>query len=811
MSLSVTPIVTLGSGGSQGSDLVTDGVDEGSFYSMQTSNYIDEQPGKSVALYSSAGVQPISNVISDTNVIVYTPVDGTVFATIRQQAGHAVSSTLQFGVIYQDNADDANSLASFIFNNPNATTVNGVDVSMLEGGITKNRISSLLLNGGLYTDSGPNISKLFYDSNGITSGSYPAYTIKFSSGGSKWAAKTGLLSFPSVTIDFRNQIVDDDVANLIQMLDINDPANSAFGLNIGDYATFSSYYTNFLDSVGKLLLQSVQGCINNSIVSTTSPDITNNTPYATLWPSTGFPKLDINNKNIADDINHIRGLIAAGTLSADTGNTYIANLNQEQKMLASMANAIQSDINQVVMGDGSAAANISTNSQFGKFCALYKEIMDRLWAGLNHATPRAKNAAGSSNKNPAIAKKWQVEPTPSVILGNGIDSNMAAAEASNQIVGVPRNNSNNLGTYTDFIVPLSVLDIIRDEAVAPKKDNVVNTKTITQPANADNCAAFWANQDPQAILDTMMTLKIQLCTEIDNMSNQMSQLKRLQFSNDFKLASLLSGFKGISFSNFGIPAIGSLVPTFSMPNFGIPDYSLSDFGIPNIGLDLNTNFQIPNITLPKLNIPSVGGISLPSIQSFNFNWESLDVTLPKVSIQNMTWSEIAAKLQVPNINWTPDFNFSILNSFTNPLSCGGLPTTAPGVKLKFDKGQSCSAASSIQAVGSNPATTVAKTQQAQKTATATLTKYGDLVDGLQKSMTKCSDLESALVTCQQQFVVRVQTLQQQATTQISTDTNTTLTQLNNAVPSADPAKTKTALTSIPTTQTTASTPAVQVS
>jgi len=788
------------------------------YYIMETYNLAPEQLGRPVGKYDTIDSSfQVDQIKSINNMVVFTPLvvrefrgfrtlgfadqKSAVFKTIADRK-NTTPLTLTGGVLRDVNPKELAGFHSNAFNQNQIYISEGTqtadDARLSEYvrvlGFDKsldsyNGLNNLAWSPKFFSDSTNQVLETGYG--------YSDVTVEFKSGQNKYSSTVNL---DPLDISFYKKVPLETVASLVAMLDWDTPEDTEFA-RLTPKSRFEEAYVNFLDSVGRLLSNSIPFAIVKAIDKALGPsrgtvpdgvDFWDNTSGANrkLYPQK-YPILNPLSETINDDLEQVKALVSRKLISAEMGAELTANLNEEAKILRTIKGRMENDLSNII--DASSPTyngNIKKGNVFGNFCLDFEAFMNRLYDG-TPLTP-TRNKPGK-NTEPAKEK-----PEPTLVLGRVVgnqDEDIAAAFADNQIVRVrvESNRSNFFGAHEDFNQPMSVLDIIRDETQYPKSDNVTNRIVEEIPKDLDLCGKYFENLDVQATLDTISLLRLQLCGNLSKISTQMGKLKRLQFSSDFKLMSLFTGFKGISFENFGLPNFGNFnLPDFSLPNFGVPNLNLSDFGIPNIGLDLLTNLEIPNITLPNISfpdinfpdIPGIGGINIPKFQGFNFNWDDplKNINDAKRKARGLSWPDLNLKVKLPKINWDPDLNLSALNSFSIPINCN-LPINAdiPIPKLDVSADFPCSLVADIKKIIENPEIIMGKMESAKKDAVNTLKKYEAQVENIQDLIKQNANIAVQMETLQKIVLEKQSEIQSQVAGQITATTNSVKDQLGNAV------------------------------
>ena len=795
------------------------------YYVMESYNWTPSPLNRPVGKYDTQG-DPFdpSSIKTTRNMAVFTPLKlepssrivnwgfvdqkGAVFKTIVDNASD-VPNSLTVGVALDVNPKELTGFHSEAFNENQLYISKGTSQAILSAGFST--FEDLGFNQRLDSRSGLNnldASKSMFRKRSASEGLQPGkgysdIAITFKPGNNGWSSKVNL---NPVTISFYEKVPLEIIGDLVDMLDWEDPKNTSFA-GLTPQSRFEDGYKNFLNSVGKFIVESIPFAIVKAIdraLGEETPDF-QFVPLSThgyhfedkdkkflgifgggVQLKTKYFKLNPLNRTIKDDLRQVADYASKGPnnggISQDLAKEYTDNLNEEAKILRTVRGKIANDLEKIIkIDDPTFEGNKDKGNVFGDFCFSFKALMDRLYEGTTKIPPR-------KGVDP---KGKEAKPKPSTILGQqDNEEDVAAAFADNQIKRIKVNNVNFFGAHEAFTQPMSVLDIIRDETEYPKSDNVTNVFDKELPDDLDLCGEYFKNLDIQTMLDTISLLRLQLCGNIGKISTQMGKLKRIQFSQDFKLMSLFTGFKGISFENFGLPNFGNFnLPDFSLPNFGVPNLSLSDFGIPNIGLDLLTNLEIPNITLPNIdfpdiNIPGIGGINIPKFQGFNFDWDDplKNVNEAKDKIRGLSWPDLNLKVKLPKINWDPDFNLSALKSFSIPIDCD-LPVNIdiPVPKLSASAEFPCSLISDIKKIIENPQVVMNKMENAKKSATNTLKKYEAKVDEIKGLVEENADIAKKIEIIQKSILEKQSEVQSQVAGQVIATTNSVKNQIGNVV------------------------------
>jgi len=828
----VTNPISISSGG-----YLTDGgigpVEDGTFYSMSTTNWTDgagwrrpvgkydtvsiTHPRSEINNKDNMQVFSAHSVASDPGWIYDTDLSNAFLTIVNSGRGNPTTPTVLItGIGKGLKESDTDSFRSKSM--PNISNL--IESAGIIAGATDS-LSNLGLNRKKENYSGLNnqaISNSLFLNNEPRQVMYSRFNIGFERANNAYSDKSGQ-GKSILELNFYQAIPIEIVVELVKMLDINNPDNSIFGSL--DHKEFKDSYLNFLNSVGRLLKQSIPHAIADSIRETLN-DNNSYGPYEFKLPT--FVEVlgaDVKsfifnpkNKSQADDIREVNELFRRNVITFTTKDIYLKAIAQEKVILKTILGGLAGeggDLLHVIRGDGTATAE-GAGSTFGDFAQAYIAVMEGLWNGIRKDPTRNKPRGSVKDGDKVVDR-------PGLNLDRNIanqDEAVAAILAGNQVLEITVGDSN-LNFFQekatrDFNQASSVLDIIRDEAQYPKSDNVVNVEEAVSEEDKDRCEEYFKKLDIQKQLRILKSLKIQLCSNLDKMSDTMMKLKRLQLSNDFKIASLFSGFKGISFSEFGLPAGNIKIPDFSLPNFGKPGLNLSDFGIPNIGLDLSTNLEIPNITIPQIdlpdvNIPGIGGISTPKLQSWNFNWDSPAKSLSdaKKSLSKLNETKVYSNVKFPKGNWDPDLNLSALTTFSSQLTCEGDPSEA-SPKIEVTPDDSCKLISDIKKIVDKPAEGISKVEMAQKESISVLKKYESYIDSLNGDMLENADIAKKMAQIQGYIVAQQNEIQSQASGQVATSTNSVKDGLGNAlnnVPDSNGeiTRTKSSLTKITTNST----------
>jgi hypothetical protein len=356
------------------------------------------------------------------------------------------------------------------------------------------------------------------------------------------------------TVDFYQQVPIDTTIKLVQMLDVQLPANpkdeNAFQKTRASAQELAMEHV--LNPLDKLLSNMVQVKALAAAKKRSGPgsgfnskniDANKNPIYrsATIADDIALAKTALEGTNVAVVVPGGRSEDDMTALRHDR-----AMMEAEQSMMKSIVKDLERDVNNVWVSGG-VQANINAGTTFGNFCKDYLNVLNTLeksWVtGKNKTTKK-----GVSNlKKKAATTKPVVTTTPNLAQ---LEEQRQAILSENRILRVPGKNDAVFTDHADWNNALSLLDELRDEQQSAVMTKNIVTKTVESSAPLVNSSESDFEKELATFTQPQRDLLESQLKERFNQNNKkiielLQKVKRLQFSPQFLLAQAVTGVPGI--------------------------------------------------------------------------------------------------------------------------------------------------------------------------------------------------------------------------------------------------------------------------